>query len=1029
MRFSERIEAHRRSILFSVAALALAGLAGGLKLPVSLFPIVSFPRIVLSIEAGDQPAERMAVEVTTPLEEAVRSVPGVRQIRSTTSRGSAEISINFDWGEDMVSALLLTESAISRIRDQLSSQIQFEIRRMDPTVFPVSGYSLTSDSRSLVELRDMALYQIRPVLTTVPGVAKISVLGGEEGEYHVLLDSLKLDALDLTVNDVAAAISSANAITAVGRLEEHSRLYLVVSDTKFDALEQIGETVLKTGENGLVKIKDVAALEQATVPQWTRVTADGHDAVLFQVYQQPGGNTVEISRKVTRGLEELQSLLPADVKVANWYDQSELILTSAKNVRRAVVIGIALSSVVLLLFLRSLRVTFIAAVAVPIVMAIVSLFLFAMGKSFNIMTLGGMAAAVGLIVDDAIVMLEHSIRRMRDSSGHYRDRVLLAVSEYTRPLAGSSASTIIIFAPLAFLSGVTGAFFTDLSLTMAISLGASFLVAFLVIPLMSLQFLRQRDSEKEEGGKLAQWVTGAYERLMHVLLPRPWILLMILLPFLWIGWFAFQHTGSGFMPPMDEGGFVLDYRSASGMSLAETDRLLRQVEEILQSTPEVQTYSRRTGIQLGGGLTEANEGDFFVRLKPQPRRSINEVMDEVRGKIEEILPFLNIEILQLMEDLIGDLSSVPQPIEVKIFSDDTQQLLKVAPQVAEALQSVPGLVDINDGIILAGDSVNVKIDPQRAALEVTSPEGILDGIGDLLAGAHATDIQAGPKMVGVRVWVPESDRNSIQDIQNFRLRAPDGHRFPLKRVADVAIARGQSQIKREDFKQMAAVTARISGRDLGSTAEDVASVLDEPGFLPKGMYYRMGGLYEQQRIAFRGLVVVLAAAVALVFILLLFLYESLRVAVALLVTTLLAVLAVFVGLWLTDTELNITSMMGMTMVVGIVTEVGIIYYSEFDGLPRNLSLMDGLIVAGKNRLRPIAMTTLAAIFALLPLAIGGSEGAAMEQPLAIAIISGLAVQLPLVLLVPPSLLCVLGRVSRDHPRGTSPLGIPSGKMQ
>ncbi|MCA9415153.1 MAG: efflux RND transporter permease subunit [Candidatus Omnitrophica bacterium] len=1022
MTFSQRIGNHRRSILFTMIVLALAGFGAGWRMPVSLFPIVSFPRIVISIEAGDQPAERMAVEVTRPFEEAVRSVQGVRKVRSTTSRGSAEISVNFEWGEDMVSALLLTESALSRVRDEAPANTRFEIRRMDPTVFPVLGYSLTSDNRSLVDLKDLALYQIRPVLTAVPGVATVSVLGGEEREYHVLVDPEKLNALSLSLGEVVNALSASNIITAVGRLEEHNRLYLAVSNTQFENIDQIGQTILKTGRNGVIDLMDVAKIEKATVPQWTRVTADGHDAVLFQVYQQLEGNTVDISRRISRELVNLDSILPKDVKIANWYDQSQLILSSADSVRNAVILGVGLASIVLLFFLRSFKVTLIAAVSVPVVLAMVSLFLYFMGKSFNIMTLGGMAASVGLIIDDSIVILEHAIRRIRGSSQDYSENISLAVTEYLRPLAGSSASTIIIFAPLAFLSGVTGAFFSDLSLTMAIGLATSFLVALLVIPSMGHFLLSNRDAKKGEGGWLTERVHRGYGDLMRRVLPHPWMILSLLIPFLTLGWLAFNQTGSGFMPPMDEGGFVLDYRSAPGMSLEETDRLLRQIEEILKSTPEVQTYSRRTGIQLGGGLSEANEGDFFVRLKPQPRRGIEEVMDEVRGKIESILPLVNIEILQLMEDLIGDLSAVPQPIEIKIFSDDIKVLESVAPKVASAIEKAPGLVDVNDGIVVAGDSLNIQVDRNKAALEGATPDDVVHGVEEFLSGTISTDILSGPKMVGVRAWVPEPIRDSRQDIENFRLTAPDGHVFPLKRVADLEISRGQPQITREDFKQMAAVTARITGRDMGSTAKDVAKILDTSGILPKGVYYKMGGLYEQQRIAFHGLIIVMVAAVALVFILLLFLYESFSVAIALMITTLLAVSAVFIGLSWTHTELNITSMMGMTMIVGIVTEVGIIFYSEFDSLPDNMPFYERMIETGKNRMRPIAMTTLAAILALLPLAISGGEGASMEKPLAIAIISGLAVQLPLILLVTPSLLALFNSIvghGVDGPRSVS----------
>lgn len=998
------MQSHRRSILFLLAAFGIAGFFCSFSLPVSLFPRVNFPRVVVGIEAGDRPAERMAIEATWPVEEAVRSVPGVRSVRSATSRGAADISINFDWGQDMISSMLQVESAINEISSSLPDGTSFNVRRMDTTVFPVLGYSLTSDTHSLVELRDMALYQIRPVLSSVTGVGRVEVQGGDTAEYQVLVDPAKLDALELSLDDVAAALSAANVLTAVGKLEENYKLYLIVSNTQLNSFEEIGRTILRSGENGLVRLDDVAAVSQSTVPQWIRVTADGHDAVLFQIYQQPGGNTVQMSRQVISELDKLKKILPADVQIANWYNQSHLIIASATSVRDAVIVGVLLAAIILFVFLRNFKITLIAAMTLPMVLAATILLLSVLKMSFNIMTLGGMAAAVGLILDDAIVMVEHIIRRLRTGQGHYRQRVMAGAREFTRPLLGSSLSTIIIFAPLAFLSGVTGAFFKALSLTMAAALIISYFVAWLAVPLLAMHLLKHKDAEQEEGGRWTDYAKRGYEKLMGKLLRQPVLILPPLVLLLLAGWFAYTQTGSGFMPVMDEGGFILDYVSPAGTSLTETDRLLRKIETILQDTKEVETYSRRTGIQLGGGLTETNDGDFFVRLKPFPRRGIEAVIDDVRQQIQNTIPGLDIEMLQLMEDFIGDLTAVPQPIEIKLFSDDNNALLKLGPQVAAAIEKVRGVVDVKDGIVLAGDSLDIRVDREKAALEGIQPAEITTMLEGYLTGLVTTQIQKGPEMIGVRVWIPGDRHSTIESLDKLRLRAPDGHLVPLSRLASVHIITGQPEIMRDNLKQMIAVTGRISGRDMGSTLKEITSILDKPGLLPSGVYYTLGGLYQQQQIAFKGLMAVFFAAVVLVFVLLLFLYESFRVALAMLLTTLLAVAAVFIGLWLTQTELNITAIMGMTMIVGIVTEVMIFYYSEFNELNGEEEVRSRLIQAGKNRMRPIAMTTLATILALMPLALGIGEGSAMLQPLAIAIISGLTIQLPLVLIVQPVLL-------------------------
>jgi CzcA family heavy metal efflux pump len=1006
MNFTAWAQHHARSILFLLGALALAGAFATFSLPVALFPQASFPRVRVSLNAGDRPAEQMAIEVTTPVEEAVRAIPGVRSVRSTTSRGSAEISINFDWGQDMVSALLQAQSQVNKILPTLPASTSFDSERMDPTVFPVIAYSLTSNSQSLVQLRDLALYTLRPALSTVAGVSRVGVQGGRTEEYRVTVDPDKLRSFQMTLNEVGTALSASNVLVAVGRLEQYDKLYLVISDTRFKQFEQIEQTVLRSTPAGLVLLEDVATVERSTEPQWTRVTADGRDAVLFQVYQQPGGNTVQIASGIKAKLAAMGKQIPEGVKIANWYDQSDLIVSSAGSTRDAVLIGIALAAVILLLFLRNWKVTLIAALTVPAVLATTILLLFVFKMSFNIMTLGGMAAAVGLIIDDAIVMVEHIVRRVRDEHGaDSRGRVLHAAAEFTQPLAGSSAATIVIFAPLAFLTGVTGAFFKALSLTMASSLIISFLIAWLAVPILSAQLLGAKDTTIEEHGRFTRRAHQGYRKIMTRLLARPSLVLLFLIPLLLSGYLAYRNVASGFMPKMDEGGFILDYVSPPGTSLAETDRLLRQVEAILQATPDVQTYSRRTGLQLGGGISEANIGDFFIRLKPFPRRHIETVMDDVRTEIEEHVPGLTIETLQLMEDLIGDLTSVPQPIEVKLYADDENTLKTLAPRVAEAIRKVNGIVEVKDGIVPAGDALNLEVDRVKAAVEGMDPDAITKSVNDYLTGAVTTKIQSGPKLIGVRVWIPYPARETMRNVEGLLLRAPDGHLFPLKRVATLTTLTGQPQIQRDDLKRMVAVTARISGRDLGSTAAAVKRILDRPGLLPNDVPYRLGGLYEQQQIAFRGLTIILIAAVILVFLLLLFLYESFRIAIAMMLTTLFAVAGVYLGLWITGTEFNITSRMGMTMIVGIVTEIAIFYVSEYRDLP---AADDRFIVAGINRMRPIAMTTFAAILALMPLALGIGQGAAMQQPLAIAIISGLVFGLPLVLIVLPALLSIFG---------------------
>jgi len=1008
--FAHWVSDHRRSILLLLAILSVGGVAAGMRLPVALFPQVVFPRVVVSLDAGDRPADQMVIAVTQPAEQAVRSVPGVRSVRSTTSRGSAELSINFGWGSDIAVGFQLVESAIIRALSTMPPGTVYTARRMDPTVFPVAAYSLKSPSLSLVSIRDIASFQLAPLLSAVEGVSEVTVLGGNEAEYRVDVDPVRLAAYGLSFDDVIAALSAANVLRAVGRLEDEYKLFLLLSDTRLKSLDEIGATVLATGANGLVLLEDIADVYESVAPNWVRVTADGQDAVLLQVYQQPGANTVRIASEVSKILDQTRSHLPADLAIGNWYDQSELIVESARSVRDAILIGIVLAGMVLFFFLRSAKLALIAIVIVPAVLASTVVLLYVLGLSFDIMTLGGMAAAVGLVVDDAIVMIEHIVRRLRNIDNSRHESIRRAALEFAGPLTGSSAATIIIFLPLAFLTGVTGAFFKALSITMASALAISYLAAWLVVPLLADHLITAEDAETKEVGRLTARVLRLYRSAMQRLQSNVWPLVAAFAILLVGGYLAYRHVGSGFMPAMDEGGFVLDYRAPPGTSLTETDRLLRQVEQIISAHPSVRTYSRRTGLQLGGGLTETNEGDYFIRLKPFPRKSIDVVMDEIRQSIEQLVPGLEVDMAMLMEDLIGDLTAVPQPIEIKLYGADQATLMKVAPTVAEAIAKVRGVVDIRDGIVLAGDALNIVVDRDKAALEGMGAELVTQALQNWFAGDVTTQVQKDLKMVGIRVWVANHDRAGELSLDNLWLIAPDGHRFPLSRIAMIEKAPGQPQVSRDNLKTIVAVTARISGRDMGSTVAEIQSIVASKSLLPAGVSFEMGGLYREQQIAFKGLVAVFVAAVALVFLLLVFMYEDFGIAGTILLMPLAAIGAVFAGLWVTSTELNITAMMGMTMIIGIVTEVSIFYFSEYRELCDNgMGRAEALIEAGANRMRPIVMTTLAAILALMPLALGLGQGSAMQQPLAIAIISGLAVQTPLVLMLMPNL---YGRIAK-----------------
>ncbi|RAK58409.1 AcrB/AcrD/AcrF family protein [Phenylobacterium hankyongense] len=1027
MNIAEFVSRRRRSLLTLLSMLVAAGVVAAFIMPVSLFPTVLFPRIAVTMDAGDRPPDQMEAVITRPVEQAVRAIPGVQNLRSTTSRGSAEMSINFAWGSDMDLALQRVEAALTRTQAGLPQGVAFDVRRMDPTVFPVAAYSLTSKTATPVELRRFADRNLAPVLSTINGVARVTSQGGAAGEYQIDTNPAKLWAYGLSVSDVATAITGANVLAASGRIEDQGKLLLVLTDSRLTDPRQIENVVVRNTNGTVLRVRDVAEVKAAPAPQWIRVTADGRDAVLVLVYQQPGGNTVQIAKSVQGVFQKARAQGPADMQVKAWYDQSDLILESASSLRNAIIIGVILAALVLLVFLRDWKVTLAAVIAVPVVLAATALVLKIVGQSFNIMTLGGMAAAIGLIIDDAIVMIEHIERRLSEARDNGVVVITRAVSEFLRPLFTSSAATIVIFIPLAFLTGVTGAFFKALSITMAVALVLSFLVAWWLVPVLVEQLVktRSRVAELDPNGRMMR----GYRQALETTVGRPVLAVVGVAALAALGVLCFRSVGTGFIPKIDEGGFILDYVAPPGMSLTETDRLMRQIETIIRATPDVDTYSRRTGVQLGGGLTEPNTGDYFIRLKTKGRRPIEEVMAEVAGKVQASVPGVEIETAQLMEDLIGDLTAVPQPIEVKLYSDNIALLQKTGVAVAETISKVRGVTEQKSGVVIAGDGLQIQVDPARAELEGIDAGEASNQIQGLLTGVIATQIQSGAYLADVRVWTPDQTRARVSQIGALMLKSPaDNHIFPVSRIAEIHVVTGQAEIAREDMRRMDAVTARVVGRDTGSAAKEVQKVVATSGVLPAGVTFEMGGLFAEQQAAFQGMALVFAAAVAAVFVLLLLIYESFRVAISILLMPLTAASAVAIGLWVTGVELNIMALMGTTMILGIATEVAIFYFTEYEALlAEGLEPEAALVQAGVNRLRPIAMTTLAAILALAPLALALGGGSSMERPLAIAIISGLIAQGPLVLLAMPAIYRLLGGTRRRPAaiEGPAPAGAPS----
>jgi multidrug efflux pump subunit AcrB len=1016
MNIADWLERYRLPVLFVAGALVLAGIAAAVTLPSGLFPVTSFPRIRVEIDAGSMPAKQMLIDVTQPLEVVARAVPGAVNVTSTTSRGSAQMFIDFPWGWDMQQALLNVDAAFAQKMPDLPQGTGYDAIQMSPhVIMPVVSYALNSDHVSDADLRRLAQYRIVPLLTAIDGVRRVGVLGGHTPEVQIAVNAQTLHTYGLTLADLATAVSGANTVRAVGRLEDDDRLYLTIGNDAFTSVQSVRDVALHVADARIVKLGDIATVAMGVKPQWLRVDVNGRPAVTFDVFQQEQADSLGLTKEVNRQLDTFMKSQPASIHLYKWYDQTELIHSSISALEEAILIGLLFAAFVILAFLRNWRVTTVALIIVPSSVLITVLLLSALGLTFNIMTLGGIAAAIGLLIDDVIVMIEHIARRAGAPGQIHADRaVLTAARKFLPPLFGSSLATIIIFLPLAFLSGVTGAFFKFLSLTIAAALFISFILSALAAPLLARALIDFRKWHDPAHGR-ETWLRRVHARLLRRLLAQPLLMLPGLLILAGLGIFAYGRVGTGFLPQMDEGALVIDYYTAPGTSLAETDRELAQVDAILHENRYVDTVSRRIGAGLGGDFKETYQGDIVAHLiDPSRRPSIWTIMDDITNRVTLEVPGIHLDIHQLMGDMIGDMVGRPQPVVIELSANNPDTLANVAPKVADAVAAVPGIEpgSVDDGIVPAGDALEVHVDTAAAAMEGMTSADIESEVYHYLHGAVVTRYLGTVQDIGVRLWLDGTHRAIHRDdLGMLPIRSPNGHVFPLSTVATLRFAAGQPELTRDNLAQIVAVTARIGGgHDLGSTIAAVKHALKQPGLIPTGVYYHFGGEYKQQQMALRGMVKVFTAAAIGEILLLLFLYRRVAIALTIIGCSLISVGAVFVGLWLAGVEFNITAMMGMVMIIGIATEMSIFLVSESDALAQTMPLRDALREAALNRLRPITMSTLAMILALAPLglAVSGS-GDQMLQPLAIAIIAGATVQLPLVLLAMPVIIGLFAR--------------------
>jgi CzcA family heavy metal efflux pump len=1031
MRLATIVSNQSRAILVIVALLCVAGIYGAWQLPVAILPQTDFPRIVIIADNGEAPASQTLVSVTRPIEEAMNGVPGIARIKSKTARGSSEVSLYFDWNVNIIQTLQFVQARMSQLSSTLPPTAQIRnVERLTFAVFPVTGYSLTSDKRDQATLRDIATYIIRPQLARLPGVAIVGVAGGKSREFHVVIDPDRLAAHNVSVQQVTEAIKASNIIESPGLIEENHQLELALISGQARKPDDLNNMVVATVNNAPVTVADVATVTGGVEPEYTMVTADGHPAALVNVNRQPDANTVAVVDEVRQTLASMRGQIPADVHVAAYYDQSLLVRDSISSVRDSILIGLLLSVVILYAFLRNWGTTFVAILVIPVTILITFLAMWLARLSFDLMTLGGVAAAIGLVIDDAIVVVENIYTHMSRGQSR-RDAVQSAVSEITAPIIGSTITPVVVFLPLTILTGVTGVFFRSLALTMSVALLTSLVLALGFTPVLAERFVRPKkrsteanvpehepsatDLEEEaESGRFLRAIILRYEWVLSHALDNRWIVIVIIAGVLLGSYLLYSALGSEFLPEFDESAFVLDYVAPPGASLAETDRMLRDVEEKLRATPEIESYSRRTGLEMGLFVTEPNQGDFAVKLKPGHKRPTAGVISELRDQIAESQPSLEIEFVGIVPDVIGDLEGNPEPIEIKLFSEDAAALNAKADEVEAAIKKVAGVVDTKNGVIVSGPAITFKIDSQKAGRFGVTPDDVAKTAATAMTGDEASFILQQDRLIKVRVIFPGDVRSSLDKVKTLQVRSAAGQLLRIDQVADVEYEPGQTEINRENLRQSVSVTGRLEGKDLGTAISQIKKQLAKDVKLPPGMTVEYGGLYQEQQSSFGELLVSLILAVLLVFITLLIEFRSFAHPIAIVTGAVLALSGVLLALFLTGMTLNVVSLMGMIMIVGIVAKNGILMLDAVeDHLAAGDTLREALLRSGRRRFRPVLMTSLAAMLGMLPLALAFGAGSELLQPLAIGVIGGLTIALLLSLIVTPTVYALLHRQDRQ----------------
>jgi CzcA family heavy metal efflux pump len=999
---------HKNPLTVVLVLIIMGGLFAYSKLQSSLFPEITFPKIKIIADGSLQPVNKMMVNVTRPLENAIKQIPDLKSIRSTTSRGSCEISAYIDWNANVDLSQQRIEAKIGEIRNTLPPDINITVEKMNPAILPIMGYTLESHTKSPIELKQLAVYTIKPFLSQVDGVSEVRIIGGKSKEYWLLMDAQKMSTLGITPDGITAALNATNFIKSNGYLADYRYLYLTVTDATVHSKQELENIIISNNGKRIVYLKDIAEVQIREAVEYTKINANGHEGILVAVIKQPNANLVVLSTAMEEKIKELKTLLPEGVTIQPYYIQADFVDASIKSVSDSLWIGLLLAIIVAIIFLRSLKASATILIIIPVTLALTLIVLYAMGYTFNIMTLGAIAAAIGLIIDDAIVVVEQIHRTREEHPKEFTSHVVQKAIKYLFPaMLGSSISTIVIFIPFILMSGVAGAYFKVMTDTMIITLVCSFFVTWIGLPVVYLLLSRKKRDVLKRPAHTKKTTAVKQQRWVSFFIHQPVISVIIMAVLAGSIYFILPKLETGFLPEIDEGSIVLDYSSPPGTSLEETDRMLKEAEKIISATPEVEAYSRRTGTQMGFFITEPNRGDYLIQLKTKRKKTTEEVINDIRIKIEATQPALRIDFGQVIGDMLGDLMSSVQPIEVKVFGNDQKKLNELSKQIAGIISNIKGTADVFDGIVIAGPSISIEPDYTKMAQFGITAANLQYQLQNSLEGNVVGNIFENEQVNTIRLLYPGNRKISVNDLSQLQIFLPNGKLKPITELATVKVNAGDAEIERQDLQSMGVVTARLDNRDLGAVIKDIQATVRSKVNLPQGFHIEYGGAYAEQQQSFKELLMILITASLLVFGVILFLFKEFKVALLILIIAVLGISGSYLALYFTNTPLNVGSYTGLIMIVGIIGENAIFTFLQFRECLLEKSVDESIIYSISTRLRPKLMTAFGAIIALAPLALGIGTGSQLHQPLAIAVIGGFIIAMPLLLIVLPSLLRVL----------------------